>query len=53
LVRSAYLKDPAKIRERMIKTLAPFWSFLKIRRRQKRKERIKIDNKRKVGKLKE
>jgi hypothetical protein len=52
LVRSAYLKDPTRMRERMIKTLAPFWSLFKRKRMQKKRERIKTENKRRVGRLK-
>jgi hypothetical protein len=40
------------MRERMIKMLAPFSSLLIRKRMQKKRERIKIENKRKVGKLK-
>jgi hypothetical protein len=40
------------MRERMIKTLALFWSLFKRKRRQNKRERIKIENKRRVGRLK-
>jgi len=40
------------MRERMMKTLAPFWSLFKRKRMQKKRERIKIENKRRVGRLK-
>jgi hypothetical protein len=51
-VKSSYLKDPLRMRERTIKTLAPFSSLLSRKRMQKKIERIRIDNKRRVGKLK-
>ena len=48
MVRSSYLKNPARIRERTTKRLAPFGSRFKTKRMEKKRQSIKIDNKREI-----